>query len=91
MVKNQVGTEEGRLGNLAKVATAKPNSNASDSKTKVICVYTYNWADTDDVIRVREDLRRLGITWKIPYKADEDTDSGRYANQGAKHISKYYI
>jgi len=24
-------------------------------------------------------------------KADEDTDSGRYANQGMKRISKYYI
>ena len=38
-------TEKGRLGDLVKVATAKPNPNATDSNAKVICVYTYNWTD----------------------------------------------
>jgi hypothetical protein len=27
---------------------------------------------------------------RIPYKADEDTYEGRYANRGNKRISKYY-
>lgn len=69
--KIKSATEEGRFGKLSKVATAKPNFNASDSKTKVICVYTYDWTDKEDVMRIRQDLRQLGITWKIPYKADE--------------------
>ena len=89
--KIKSATEEGRLGHLTKVATAKTNPNASDSATKVICVYTYDWADKEDVMRIRQELRQLGIIWKIPYKADEDTESGRYANRGTRHISKYYV
>lgn len=83
-------TEEGKLGSSAKVATAKPNPNAKNSNTKVICVYTYDWTDKNDVRRVREELRQLGVLSKIPYKADQDTDSGKYANRGNTRISKYY-
>ena len=89
--KIRSAVEEGRLGDLAKVATAKPNPNATDPRTKVICVYTYNWTDIEDVMRIRQELRQLGIIWKIPNKADEDTDSGKYANRGTKRISKYYV
>jgi hypothetical protein len=83
-------TEEGRLGDSAKVATAKPNANASDPSKKVICVYTYDWTDEEDVRRIRDELRALGIVSKIPYKADGDTAAGRYAKRGHKRISKYY-
>ena len=83
-------TEDGRLGDSAKVATAKPNPNASDPVMKVICVYTYDWTDEADVRRVRQELRALGITSKIPYKADSDTNAGRYSNRSHKRISKYY-
>jgi hypothetical protein len=83
-------TEHGRLGDSAKVATAKPNPNASDPVTKVICVYTYDWTDKADVSRIRDELRALGIVSKIPYKADRDTLTGRYARRGHKRISKYY-
>jgi len=31
------------------------------------------------------------VVWKIPYKADEDTFSGKYVQTGHKRISKYYI
>src|SRR5713226_5561557 len=81
-------TEEGRLGGSAKVSTAKPNPNARDQNTKVICVYTYDWTDEEDVTRVREELRRLGILSKIPYKADDDTFAGKYAVRGNTRISK---
>jgi len=81
--------EEGRLGHAAKVATAAPNPLARPGR-RVICVYTYDWTDEADVRRVREELRRLGITWKIPYKADEDTRRGRYLAAGDRRISKYY-
>jgi hypothetical protein len=85
----KLATEEGRLGSSAKVATARPNPNATDPDTKVICVYTYDWTDEEDVRQIRQELRQLGITSKIPYKADEDTYAGKYAIQGHKRISKY--
>ncbi len=50
---------------------------------KVICVYTYDWTDEADVRRVRQELRALGITSKIPYKTDDDTNAGRYSSQGS--------
>jgi hypothetical protein len=83
-------TEEGKLGGSAKVATARPNPNATNPNTKVICVYTHDWIDESDVKRIREELRQLGVTSKIPYKADQETYSGMYANRGNKRISKYY-
>ncbi len=88
--KIKQATEEGRLGSAAKVATACPNPNAKDPTEKVICVYTYDWTDEEDVRRVREELRGLGITQKIPYKADQDTRAGKYAVAGHTRISKYY-
>jgi hypothetical protein len=89
-VKIKDATEEGRLGDSAKVATAKPNPNSSDPSKKVICVYTYDWTDEEDVRRIRDELRALGIVSKIPYKTDGDTSAGRYAKRGHKRISKYY-
>ncbi len=83
-------TEEGKLGGSAKASTARPNPNARDPNTKVICVYTYDWTDENDVKRVREELRQLGVLSKIPYKADQETYSGKYANRGNTRISKYY-
>ena len=87
--KIRSATEQGHLGSSAKVSTARPNPNAVNSK-KVICVYTYDWKDENDVRRIRAALRQLGITSKIPYKADQETYSGMYANRGNKRISKYY-
>lgn len=83
-------TESGRLGIASKVATAKDNPNARDRSTKVICVYTYDHEDEKDVMRVREELRRLGFDNKIPYKTDEATRAGKYQVKGDSRISKYY-
>ena len=83
-------TEEGKLGPAAKVSTAKPNPNARNPENRVICVYTYDWTDKEDVKRIRQELRDLGITRKIPYKADRETLSGKYAIRGDKRISKYF-
>ncbi|RLI69082.1 MAG: hypothetical protein DRP02_11335 [Candidatus Gerdarchaeota archaeon] len=88
--KIKKATEDGKLGNGAKVATAKPNPNARNPDIKVICVYTYDWTDEEDVRRIREELRKLGITQKIPYKTDEDTLKGKYRIKGHTRISKYY-
>jgi Domain of unknown function (DUF1917) len=86
----RIATEEGRLGGEAKVATAWQNPNAANPHTKVICVYTYDCTDEQDVRRIREALRQIGFIKKLPYKADAETLAGRYANQGNKKISKYY-
>ena len=87
-IKN--ATENGLLGSASKSATAKPNINAANSHEKVICVYTYDWTDKEDVMRVRDELRKLGVTWKIPYKSNNDTLEMKYQVNGDKKISKYY-
>lgn len=35
-----------------------------NGKDYVICVYTYNYKDTKDVMRIRNQLRKLGIVKK---------------------------
>lgn len=88
--KIRIAVEEGKLGGMAKAATAKPNSHARNSNRKVICVYTYDWKDRRDVKRIREELRNIGIICKIAYKADEDTEQGRYRANTREKLSKYY-
>jgi hypothetical protein len=88
--KIKLATENGLLGESSKVATAKPNPNAGKSNLKVICVYTYDYTDKDDVLRIRNELRKIGIINKIPYKTDNATREGRYEVKGDTRISVYY-
>src|SRR3989338_1483888 len=88
--KIKIATEGGKLGGMSKVATSKPNPDFQNSKIKVICVYTYDWKDEVDVKRIRSELRNIGITRKISYKADEDTDQGKYRINSSEKLSKYY-
>jgi hypothetical protein len=62
--------QAGRLGHAAKVSTALPDPMSPDPKKHVICVYTGDEDDPADVRRVRDALRQLGISWRIPYKSD---------------------
>jgi len=55
----------------------------------VICVYTYDSDDVQDVKRVRASLRELGFVGRLSYKPDADTHAGRYKNRGHRGISKY--
>lgn len=87
--KIKKATKKGILGIYAKAATAKPKPNISSQNEKVICVYTYNWLDTDDVFRVEKKLRSIGIKQTLYYKADSDTAIGQYSNRGNQNISKY--
>lgn len=84
-------TIDGRLGGRSKVSTAKKNPNAYDVKKGVICIYTYDCEDKEDVLRIREELKKIGVTQKISYKTDLDTNKGKYLVSGHKDISKYYI
>jgi hypothetical protein len=75
------------LGISAKVSTSKPNPESRDNR-KVIYVYTKNWADEADVMRVRENLRKLGFTERIGYKRNIETFAGQYAKKG-KRVTYY--
>jgi len=88
--KVKQAVENGLLGDRAKVSTAKPNPNARDPNRRVICVFTYSYEDIEDMRRVREALRGLGVTEKIPYKADEDTRAGKYRIKNHKRIAKFF-
>ncbi|MHA2357172.1 MAG: putative phosphothreonine lyase domain-containing protein [Candidatus Heimdallarchaeaceae archaeon] len=89
-LKIKKATEEGKLGGSSKVATNKPNPNAVHQDEKVICVYTYDCTDEDDVMRIRKELRKLGITKKIRYKTDQATLEGKYSKHAEK-TSVYYV
>jgi hypothetical protein len=62
-----------RLGISAKASTA-----ASKQKEHVICVYTDNYLDLTEVMRVRTKLRTLGFTEELCYKPDLYTHLGIY-------------
>ncbi len=89
-VKVKTATRNGWLGGSAKVATMKPNSNPASLDSRVICIYTYDVDDELDCTRVRKALRDLGVTWRIPYKTDADTSSGKYSKRGEGRVSKRY-
>lgn len=80
------GIQSGILGGDAKVSTKRVFNGGSH----VICVYTYNWKDEEDVMRIRSELRELGFEKPLSYKSDEDTLKGKYAKNGHRGISKYY-
>jgi len=76
-------TVAGDLGISAKVSTARPNPDSRDERN-VIYVYTKDWSDEADVMRVRERLRDLGVTGRIGYKRNIETFAGEYADKGKK-------
>ena len=82
-------TKAGQLGIASKVATVKQNPLAKSNSIHVICVYTYDCEDIDDVKRVRQRLRTLGFKSKIPYKTDNATQEGQYTGSGKK-VSLFY-
>jgi len=75
------------LGISAKVSTAKPNPDSRD-QMKVIYVYTADWQDEGEVMRVRERLRELGFVDRIGYKRNIETFKGEYAQKG-KRVTFY--
>ncbi|MFP3550499.1 DUF1917 domain-containing protein [Paraburkholderia sp. SIMBA_049] len=69
------GAVEGDRLLFAKVSTAL-RSMGRDGH--VICVYTLDWTDEKDLLRVREVLRSLGFVEELGYKRDIDTQNGIY-------------
>ena len=80
-------TWQNELGISAKVSTAKKNPDSRDER-RVIYVYTANWEDEQEVMRVREKLRSIGITERIGYKRNIETFKGEYASKG-KRVTYY--
>lgn len=80
-------TISGILGISAKVSTAKENPDSRDNM-KVIYVYTPDWRDEPDVMRVREGLRELGFVDRIGYKRNIETFRGEYSKKG-KRVTFY--
>ena len=71
-------TCENRLGCSAKVATARPNALAWDKSARLICVYTYDHEDKEDVFDIRKKLFNLGFEKTIYYKPDYMTSAMTY-------------
>jgi hypothetical protein len=88
--KIKSATENGTLGQESKTSTGRRSSLAPKPGLKVICVYTYDSTDKEDVIRIRKELRMIGIESKIPYKMDDETRKGNYTVSGGKRIARYY-
>ncbi|ORC47430.1 hypothetical protein B2G74_20050 [Burkholderia sp. A27] len=61
----------------AKVSTAL-RSMGRDGH--VICVYTRDWADRQDLMRAREVLQSLGFAKELGYKRDIDTRNRIYGS-----------
>jgi hypothetical protein len=68
-------TLEGKLGIAAKI------SNPRTARDRlVVCVYTRDYRDEADVMRVREVLRSMGFDRPLSYKPDYETLAGNYGS-----------
>lgn len=74
----RVATEAGDLGIASKVSTMYPTQY--DPNQKVICIYNQSYHDKDEVMRIRNELKKLGFTKKIGYKTDRATRQGKYGD-----------
>jgi len=83
--------EKGLLGSSAKCSTAKENPNSLNKNSGVICVYTYDSNDKEDLKRMVEELFKIKDVEKLFYKEDNATFEGKYANKGHKRISKWFV
>lgn len=71
---------------LAKCSTLLMIQEVPKYKDYVICVYTNDWSDLNDVKKVRENLRKLGIEQPLKYKRDLETRNGVYGTNDEFYI-----
>ena len=74
----RTATRDGLLGHRSKAATLINTRRGSDDSRRPICVYTNDWRDLDNVRKVLNALRDLGIVDVLLYKTNADTERGRY-------------
>jgi hypothetical protein len=77
-------TINGELGSSAKVSTA-----LQEEMRHVICIYTEDYFDNDDIMRVRTKLRELGIEETLYYKPDIYTRLNIYSGNKAVRPWRY--
>jgi hypothetical protein len=71
-IRVREAVRDGNLGNYAKVSTMLHDPDFNP-EVKVICVYTYDLRDEEDVFRVRKALRGLGFAELLRYICDFET------------------
>lgn len=76
----------GKLGFAAKVSTRDP-----EDKTHVICVYTEDFTNEEQVRAVEQGLRKVGVTAQMRYKPDIYTALGIYSNNPWRLRPTVYI
>jgi hypothetical protein len=82
-------TLAGTLGIKAKVSSREEQDPAD---RHVICVYNTDYRSMDEVKRVRDELRRLGVTERISYKPDIYTHCEIFRdNSWGIRASRYYF
>ncbi len=79
----------GLLGSSAKVATMMYNPREVRPGYKVICVYTYDSDDLEDLKRVLVGMREIGINQEAWYKEDRTTRAGQYSSNSKGPVTKY--
>ncbi len=93
-------TEDGTLGLAAKVSTDwamthDPAGFGAEGRggwrSHVVCVYTRDWRDREDVLRVGKRLVEVDAvrTQPITYKADASTFGGKYAGNSPGEVAIY--
>jgi Domain of unknown function (DUF1917) len=78
------------FGSSAKVATMHLNMNARNNDERVICVYSYDSNDKEDLLRILRHLRMIGINSIAFYKEYEETYVGNYASTCERSQTNYY-
>ncbi len=82
-------TKQGELGIAAKTSTAKLNPNSINPKLGVVCIYTYDFQDVQDVQSALIGLRNLGFEGRLNYKANEQTYAGEYSGSAGGAVCIY--
>lgn len=80
-----LATADDKLGPASKVSTfgfTRPGT------PHVICVYTRDYIDLDDLTRVLGVLRSLGFNQRLSYKEDAATHASKYGRGAALYVSQ---
>ena len=67
-----------RQGQFAAALVSSAAQAASREGRHVICAFTWNWADREDVMRAWQALRDMGVTEELGYKRDIETMKNVY-------------
>jgi len=85
-----------KLANKGKIWSAKISTSRhplASKGTHVICVYTKDYTDNSEVMKVRESLKRIGIENELFYKPDIYTLLGIYSDNKKRfnlnRVSRY--